>query len=239
MLVDARAPRRAGCGGRAGRPSAARSCPRCRSASGRRRARRRASAARSRSPGRRPRRRQRSCPRASPSTTITCSSSAGPAPRAAPSRNCRLDDHDRRARVGDHVRDLLGRGGHVDRERRRAERDRRQVGEVELGPVAEHQRDACRRAARRARPGRRRARRRARAARPGQRDLVVLACASRPGRACVGGGEAERLGDRRRADRARRVAGSVLPSMAATLPRRSKPPSWSRRCRCDSRRRTG
>ena len=70
----------------------------------------------------------------------------------------------------------------VDRERRRAERHRREVGDVELGPVGEHQRDACRRGARRA------ARRppasastRSRSSRPGQRDLVVLACGPRRG----------------------------------------------------------
>ena len=122
-----------------------------------------------------------------------------------------------RAGVVDHVRDLLGRGGQVDRERRRAERHRREVGDVELGPVGEHQRDACRRAARRAR-----ARPPASASTRSRSSPQVSATSSslradRDAVRVVLGGEAERLGDRARADGARRV-GAVVASMARTLP---------------------
>src|SRR5436190_182744 len=44
--------------------------------------------------------------------------------------------------VGDDVLDLVGRVGLVDRERRGADGDRRDVHEMELGAVGEHDRDA-------------------------------------------------------------------------------------------------
>ena len=72
----------------------------------------------------------------------------------------------RAAGVGDHVLDLLRRVGHVDRERRRAERHHGEVGDVELGTVAEHDGDAVALAHARASAGRRPARRRGRAAEP-------------------------------------------------------------------------
>ena len=44
------------------------------------------------------------------------------------------------SRIGAQVADLLGRIGEIDRERRRPEHRRRQVDDVELGAVAEHDR---------------------------------------------------------------------------------------------------
>src|SRR5205085_746170 len=52
-----------------------------------------------------------------------------------------LDDRHARTRVADDVADLLGSEGLVDREWRRAKRHRGEVAQVELGPVAHHQRD--------------------------------------------------------------------------------------------------
>ena len=156
----------AGCGARAARPWAARSCRTCRSASRRRRARPRASAARGRSPGRRPRRRPRrpSSPRRprrrrasrAPGGPPRASKAARNAPRRSPPSRPRRRRRRRSAR----------RERPVDRERRRAERHRREVGDVELRPVGEHQRHGVARARRRARPGRRPARPRGRAAAP-------------------------------------------------------------------------
>ena len=121
-------------------------------------------------------------------------------------REVLLDDRHLRARVGDHVGDLLGRGGRVDRERRRAERHHGEVGDVELGPVDEHQRhrvaapdaelvqaagervDAVAQLA------------------PGQRHLVVLG-AHGDAVGVVLRGDAEGFGDRGGADGARRRPG--------------------------------
>ena len=112
-----------------------------------------------------------------------------------------LDDRDLRARVLHDVGDLLGRRGQVDRERRRAERHHREVGEVELGAVGEHQRDgvAALDAERRETAGER-VDALAQLA-PGQRDLVVLG-ADRDAVREVLGGDAEGLGDGARLQRA-------------------------------------
>ena len=53
-----------------------------------------------------------------------------------------LDDRHRRARVAGEVPDLVGRRGVVDRDRRRPEQEHRDVGDVELGPVADQHHDA-------------------------------------------------------------------------------------------------
>jgi hypothetical protein len=52
-----------------------------------------------------------------------------------------VDDREARLRVADDELDLLGRRREVDRERRRADGHHGEVGQVELGPVAEHERD--------------------------------------------------------------------------------------------------
>ncbi len=52
-----------------------------------------------------------------------------------------LADHDGVLRVGEQVGDLLGRGGVVDRERCRAEVQRRGVAEMKLGTIHHHRRD--------------------------------------------------------------------------------------------------
>ena len=164
---------------------------------------------RRRSPGRRPRRRPSASvpsPRA-PSSTITCSSAGSSRARLQRrSANASSTIATLRAGVADHVGDLLGRGGLVDRERRRAERHRREVGEVELGPVGEHQRDGVAARARRARAARRRARRRARAARAQVSETSSSLRADGDAVRVVLGRDPERLGDRRGADGARRGA---------------------------------
>ena len=112
-----------------------------------------------------------------------------------------LDDRHLRVGVGAQVDDLLRRIGRVDRERRRAEHRRGEVGEMELGPIAEHQGDGVtsadaelgQPAGQRVDPPQQ--------LRPGQRDAVV-------GRAdgddvpVVGGRAPQRLGHRRGIDRA-------------------------------------
>ena len=158
---------------------------------------------------------------ASPSTTITCSSAGSSRARLQHRRQVRLlDDRDARAGVADDVADLLGAGGLVDRERRRAERHRREVAEVELGPVAHHQRDRV--AARDAEPGEP-ARERVDALAqlgPGQRDAVVER-ADRDDVRVGGGGAPQRLAERRGVDgRRRRRATCCLPS--ASPPRRRR-----------------
>ncbi len=52
-----------------------------------------------------------------------------------------LDHGDAGGGVGDDVLDLVGGVGLVDREGRRAERDRGEVDDVELGTVGEHDRE--------------------------------------------------------------------------------------------------
>ena len=106
-----------------------------------------------------------------------------------------LDDRDLRARVLHDVGDLLGRRGQVDRERHRAEAHHREVGEVELGAVGEHQRDGV--AALDAERGETSGERVDALAQlaPGERDLVVLG-ADRHAVREVLGGDAEGLGDR-------------------------------------------
>ena len=107
--------------------------------------------------------------------------------------------------VGDHVLDLVGRVGHVDRERRRADHHRREVGEVELGPVAEHQRDrvALRRPSAVQAAGERVDALAQLAPRPATTSSPFVRTATSSAR--CGGGDPERLGDRRRVDPALRV----------------------------------
>ena len=112
-----------------------------------------------------------------------------------------LDDRDLRGGVVDHIRDLLRRRGRVDRVRHRAEHHHREVGEVELGAIGEHQRDGVAAGdAQLGEPAGERVDAVAQLA-PGQRDLVVLR-AHRDAVAEVLGGDAERLGDRARPERA-------------------------------------
>ena len=75
--------------------------------------------------------------RAAPSSST--STTSGPAADALGERA--LDDRDPVAGVAEQVVDLLGRARVVDAERRRAEVDRREVHDVELGPVDHHQPD--------------------------------------------------------------------------------------------------
>ena len=135
---------RAGCGGSAARPSAARSCPRCRSASARRSAAICATDASTSKSGFEPSTSASASVPAggSPSTTITCSSVATPS-RASSTcgRYCCSQISTFASASPQQVADLLGRVGVVDRERRRAEHHRGEVAEVELGAVGEHQRD--------------------------------------------------------------------------------------------------
>ena len=53
-----------------------------------------------------------------------------------------LDDRELGVAVSGEVLDLFGRRGVVDRDRRRAEQERGDVGDVELGTVAQHEHDA-------------------------------------------------------------------------------------------------
>ena len=203
---------------------AARWSPRCRSASGRPRGRARRPTPRRRSPApARPRRRRGTGRRRGPRrrSTTTCSTS-GSCLRASstPARNCCSVIDDPRARVGDDVLDLLGRVLHVDRERRRPDHHRREVAEVELGPVGDQQGQRVALGQPERRAGRRRARRRARAAAPHVQRLLVV---SRPDGDLVRalrGGDAEGLRDRRRAHRAalRRAALHAHPSDWLTGP---------------------
>ena len=108
-----------------------------------------------------------------------------------------LDDHHPRPRVVHQIADLAGGIGRVDREGCRPDRHGGQVGDVELGPVAEHQGDrvpaadaqAGEAAGERVDP--------LQELGPGQRDAVV-------GRAhgddlrMIGGCAPQRLGQRRR-----------------------------------------
>ena len=112
----------------------------------------------------------------------------------------RLGDEDPRLGVRADVLDLLGGVRHVDRERRGADGDRREVGEVELGTVGQQQRDAL--AALQPEPDE--------AAGEGvdalahlgprDRDLVALRAHEDVVRARRGGNP-ERLGERARVDR--------------------------------------
>ena len=186
---------------------------------------------------------------ASPSTTITCSRSG----RSL----ARLQDAGRgsacsvmtiaRARVGDHVLDLLGRVGHVDRERRRRRAcTTARSAEVELGPVAEHERDACRPA-----PARGSARPPASASTRSRSSPQVSVTSSSRGAdgdlvGALRGGDAERLGDRRRVDRARVAVAAALHalrvrcSLARTYLRHAEAlAARAGRCRSTARRRTG
>ena len=118
-----------------------------------------------------------------------------------------LGDQDPRAGVGDDELDLLGRVGVVDGERRGAERHRREVGEVELGPVGQQQRHRVAAA-------------HAQARQAGRQRVDALAQLAprpldRPGlrshRDVLGplvGGDAERLGDGRGVKGGRAVAGA-------------------------------
>ena len=131
---------------------------------------------RRRSPGSSPRRPPaRACPRAPRRrSTITCSSAGQVLARLEDHRQERLlDDRHARAGVGAQELDLRRRIGDVDRERRRAERHRCQVGDVELGAVAEHDRDRVAAARRRARQAAGERVDAAQQLRPGQRDVVV------------------------------------------------------------------
>ncbi len=114
-----------------------------------------------------------------------------------------LDDRYTRARVGDDVADLLGGERLVDREGRGAERHGREVAEVELGPVAKHQRDAV--AARDAEAGETSRDRVDAVAQlgPRERDVVVEGAHGDDVR-MGGGGAPQRLAERRRADGGRR-----------------------------------
>ena len=156
-----------------------------------------------------------------------------------------LDDRHARLGVADDERDLLRRVRRVDRERRRAQRHHREVGDVELRPVAQHQRHAV--AARDAalrQPAGERVDAIAQL-RPGEADLVFL----RADRHAVGvflDRDPERLGHRAGAERAARGrGGGLLPHGGAGYrggaafsapgsPRRS-----AGRCRCSARSRTG
>ena len=110
------------------------------------------------------RRRARSCPPgASPSTTITCSSAGHVLARLEQRARCRPARRSPPCEPASSSRYWIsaGRIGQVDRERRRAERRRREVDDVELGPVAEHDRDRVAAPDARASPARRRPSRRA------------------------------------------------------------------------------
>ena len=199
--------------------------------------RRRASAAPGRSPGRRPPRpprRRRPSPSA-PSITISVSSAASSArARAERLQVGRLDDRDLRPRVADDVGDLRGRERRVDRERRRAQRHHGEVGDVELGPVAHHQRDGV--PAPHAQPGQAAGQRVDAVAqlRPREADLVVLR-ADRDAVRMVLDRQPEGLGHGARAERpARRRGGCVLPHGAESTGRRSPRPSAGR-CRWSAR----
>ena len=106
-----------------------------------------------------------------------------------------LDHRDVGVGVGDHILDLVGGVGLVDREGRRAERDRGEVDDVELGAVGEHDRERV------AAPETQPVQPPGEVAhalaplRPGERLLVAFG-ADRDAVAEPGAGELERLDDR-------------------------------------------
>ena len=137
---------------------------------------------------------------ASPSTTITCSRS-GSSLRASstlPRNACSVIRICAPASRDD-VLDLVGRVGLVDRERRRPDHHRREVAEVELGPVAEHQGDRVALAQAEPRRPPASASTRSRSS-PQVHEIVVALRADGDLVGAFADGDAERLGDRRGVD---------------------------------------